>query len=220
MTTATLAPPTLGGAAPDRAQYCLVLVHGRGGSATDIMGLGTALALPDLALAAPQAPGQSWWPTAFLAPEAQMQPFVEHGRAAIEAAIAALTERGLTRDRIALAGFSQGGCLALEYTARRGEVTGAFGFSAGLVGTTDEGVPSDKLYGFADKALHYDTDLTGVPVHISVHERDPHIPLKRAQDSATALKKRGAETALTVIPGAGHGITQGDLKALHSHLTR
>jgi phospholipase/carboxylesterase len=35
--------------------------------------------LPDVALAAPQAPGMTWWPTSFLAPAAQMEPFVERG---------------------------------------------------------------------------------------------------------------------------------------------
>jgi phospholipase/carboxylesterase len=98
----------------------LVLVHGRGATAEGILDLGHALALPDLALAAPQAPGMTWWPTSFLAPAAQMEPYVERGMAAIDAAIDALVEEGLSRDRIALAGFSQGGCLALEYAARRG----------------------------------------------------------------------------------------------------
>jgi pimeloyl-ACP methyl ester carboxylesterase len=123
------------GAPAREARMGLVLVHGRGATAEGILDLGHALALPDLALAAPQAPGMTWWPTSFLAPAAQMEPFVEQGMAAIDAAIEALAEEGLSRDRIALAGFSQGGCLALEYAARLGGLTAVFGLSAGLVGT-------------------------------------------------------------------------------------
>jgi phospholipase/carboxylesterase len=166
----------------------LVLVHGRGATAEGILDLGLALALPDLALAAPQAPGMTWWPTSFLEPAAQMEPYVERGMAAIDAAIDALVEEGLSRDRIALAGFSQGGCLALEYAARRGGVTAVFGLSAGLVGTGDaEGPATDALYGFGPKAFDYATRLDGVPVEITVHERDPHIPLARAQESETVF---------------------------------
>jgi hypothetical protein len=83
------------GAPAREARMGLVLVHGRGATAEGILDLGHALALPDLALAAPQAPGMTWWPTSFLAPAAQMEPFVERGMAAIDAAIEALVEEGL-----------------------------------------------------------------------------------------------------------------------------
>ncbi|MBF9043374.1 phospholipase [Rhodobacterales bacterium HKCCE4037] len=218
MSGETKAPVTLAGAAPDRARYGLVLVHGRGASAADILGLGDALGLPDIALAAPQAPDRSWWPTSFLAPTEQMEPHVLSGLSAIDAAIAAL---GLPRDRIALAGFSQGGCLALEYAARHGGMMGVFGLSAGLVGTADaDGPATDALYGHGPKRFDYTTDLTSVPVHISVHERDPHIPLIRAEDSTETFRKLGAETTLVTAPGAGHGILQEDVTALRALLNR
>jgi phospholipase/carboxylesterase len=98
----------------------------------------------------------------------------------------------LSRDRIALAGFSQGGCLALEYAARRGGLTAVFGLSAGLVGTGDaDGPATDALYGFGPKAFDYAARLDGVPVEITVHERDPHIPLARAQESESERGVRG-----------------------------
>lgn len=201
------APLSFGGASPDRARSGLVLVHGRGGSAADILGLGAALALPEIATVAPEAPGHSWWPTSFLAPAAQMEPFVAAGIAAIDAAIAALEDGGLKRDRIALAGFSQGGCLALEYAARKGGVRAVFGLSSGLVGTGDaDGAPDDALYGFGPKRFDYATALSAMPALIAVHERDPHIPLARARDSAAVFRDLGAAVDLQVYPGAGHGI--------------
>jgi predicted esterase len=212
-------PPVLGGAAPDRARSGLVVVHGRGASAADILGLGDALALPEIALAAPQAPGRSWWPTSFLAPSAQMEPFVAQGLAAIDAAIDALVAGGLPRDRVALAGFSQGGCLALEYAARRGGVTAVFGLSAGLVGTGDgDGPATETLSGFLSKRFDYATDLSGIPALVAVHERDPHIPLARARDSAAALEALGAKVTLQVAPGAGHGVTADNVAAMRAVL--
>ncbi|MBF9058083.1 phospholipase [Rhodobacterales bacterium HKCCSP123] len=201
------------------ARMGLVLVHGRGAGAEDILGLGAALGLPDIAMIAPEAPGRSWWPTSFLAPMGGMAPHVAAGIAAIDSAIAALEGEGLSRDRIALAGFSQGGCLALEYAARKGGLAAVFGLSAGLVGTSDAmGGPDPALYGFTAKRLNYDTDLAGLPVTITVHEQDPHIPLKRARDSAEAFRTLGAEVGLHIAPGAGHGVTEAGVSAMRQVL--
>lgn len=210
-----------GGARARDARMGLVLIHGRGATAAGILDLGHALALPDIALVAPQAPGSSWWPTSFLAPSARMEPCVAQGMAAVDAAIDALVEEGLSRERIALAGFSQGGCLALEFAARRGGFAAVFGLSAGLVGTGDAGGPAQEaLYGFGPKVFEYDTRLDEVPVEITVHERDPHIPLVRARKSAAVFEALGAKARLTVTPGAGHGIGPEAVAAMRSHLNR
>ena len=201
------------------ARLGLVMVHGRGAGAGDILGLWKHLALPDVAAVAPEAPGRSWWPTSFLAPMDQMGPYVETGLAAVDASVKALQDQGLPRDRIGVVGFSQGACLALEYAARSGSgLLGAFGLSGGLVGTGDAGGPSDALYGFAGKSFDYDTDLAGLPVWISVHDRDPHIPLKRVEDSRDVLAQRGAEIRTKVYPGAGHGVMADDMSALRAGL--
>lgn len=210
---------SFGGADPASARLGLVLVHGRGGSAADILSLGDDLDLPHVATVAPEAPGRSWWPASFLAPMGQMRPHLEQGMAAIDAAIDGLVAGGMPRDAIALAGFSQGGCLALEYAARKGGVRAVFGLSAGLVGTRDMmGGPMPQLYGYPAKAFDYDTDLSGVPVEITVHEQDPHIPLARAKESVAAFERLGAAARLQVTPGAGHGITDGGLAVLRRHL--
>lgn len=199
----------------DAARMGLVLVHGRGGTADGILDLGLALGLPDLALIAPEAEGQSWWPMSFLAPIGGIAPHLDRGLAAVDEAIETLVAEGLPRGRIALAGFSQGGCLALDYAARRGGLAGVFGLSAGLVGTSDAmGGPDPALHGYTAKRFAYATDLTGLPVAITVHERDPHIPLKRAEDSAAVFRDLGADVALHVAPGAGHGVTEAGVAAM------
>ena len=208
-----------GGRAPGSADFGLVLLHGRGAGARDIMGLGEALALPDLALTAPEAPGLSWWPTSFLAPAAQMEPFVQAGLDQIDAAIAGFEGAGLDRARIGLLGFSQGSCLASEYLARKGAGLG-FGFilSGGLVGTADSGGADPALCGFAGKVLDYDTDLSAVQIYMSCHQNDPHIPHKRFSDSAAVLRGLGAKVSDRTKPGPGHGIDEADVAAVRKHL--
>lgn len=206
---------------PSRAEEGVVAIHGRGGSGGDILSVLAAAGLPVVAGLAPEAPGRSWWPTSFLAPSAQMEPFVAAGVAAVEGAIARLEEGGLPRARIWLMGFSQGACLALEAFARSGEgLAGVLAFSGGLVGTADKGEPSPALHGHADKVLAYSGRRDGTRAWISVHERDPHIPLKRAEDSADALRAMGAAVEFHTHPGAGHGVMQADLAALRAALNQ
>ncbi len=198
---------------PRAASFGLVLLHGRGAGASDIIGLGEALALPDLALIAPEAPGRSWWPTSFLAPSDQMEPYAQAGLSQVDAAIRTLSEGGLPRKRIGVLGFSQGACLAAEYLARRGTGLG-FGFilSGGLIGTADADTgPNAALYGFGDKVLNYDTNLSGTQIDMSCHAEDPHIPHRRFADSAARLQQAGAYVSARTKPGQGHGIDEADI---------
>jgi predicted esterase len=221
MATAFKAPLATGGASAGSARMGLVLLHGRGGSAADILGLGAALGLPDIALIAPEAAGRSWWPTSFLAPAAQIDAFVSRGLDAVDAAVDRLMAGGLRRDRIAIAGFSQGGCLALDYGARNPGLAAVFGLSAALVGTGDAGTASDDaLYGFSEKRFDYATSLDGCPVTIAVHERDPHIPLARARKSVEVFAGLGAEVRFLLAPGAGHGITDEGVAAMRAILNQ
>ncbi|MES2145872.1 MAG: phospholipase [Pseudomonadota bacterium] len=213
MTMARLGPRT-------GARAGIVLAHGRGGTADDILGLIAAAGLSDVAAIAPQAPGQSWWPMSFLAPVAETGPFVERAIAAMTAGVAALQADGLTRDRIWLGGFSQGACLALETFARTGAgLAGVLALSGGLLGTSDAGGgPDAALYGHAPKVFDYPEGRDGARVWLSVHERDPHIPLQRVSDSVVVLRGLGARVETRVYPGAGHRVMTADLAVLKDWL--
>ena len=204
------------GAPGGRARAGMVLLHGRGGNALDMLGLLDRLALPEVAGIAPEAPGNSWWPTSFLAPSAQMEPFVIRGLEAVREAVATLEGEGLPRERIWLCGFSQGACLALEAFAREGEgLAGVFGQSGGLVGTADApGAAQPALYGNGPKDFAYPGRRDGARVWISVHESDPHIPLPRVIRSAEVLAGMGAEVDRAIHPGSGHGILADDVATL------
>jgi phospholipase/carboxylesterase len=205
-----------GGADARHARFGLVLAHGRGGTGADILRLIEMAGLTDVAAIAPEAQGHSWWPTSFLATTAQTAPYVNAGIAALRTAITTLEADGLPRHRIWLAGFSQGACLALETFAREGTgLAGVFGLSGGLIGTADAGdEPLAELYGHLPKRFDYEGRRDGAKVWISVHERDPHIPLKRAEDTAQVLGAQGADVRLKVYPGAGHAVMPADIAAL------
>ena len=214
MTVATAGP------SPRHAAWGMVAVHGRGATAASIADLPQALGLTDIAVIAPQAEGYSWWPTSFLAPAARMEPFVQAGMDRIDASIAALTDAGLPLNRIALLGFSQGACLALEYAARKGAGLGAvFGLSGALVGTGEAGgPPSQALYGHAPKLFDYATDLAGTRVILACHTADPHIPLQRVEETAAVMARLGAHVGKHLEPGPGHHLTDAGAKAIRAVL--
>lgn len=202
-------------AGPAKAPLAMVLLHGRGGAAEEMLGLGAALAPADVAFFAPQAAGRSWWPTSFLAPMGRLQPWLDSALATVARAVAAAEAEGWPRERIVVLGFSQGACLALEHVARAGRrYAGVCGLSGGLVGVADaEGAATDDLYGHAPKRFDYAGQLEDAPVYLGCHAADPHIPLRRVRETAGALTAMGADVATAIHPGPGHAILEADVAA-------
>ncbi len=208
------------GAPLSRARLAVIMLHGRGGSPEDMIGLADHLALPDLAVLASEAADRSWWPDSFLAPLSANEPGLGSGLSVVEALLEGLASEGFGPERIALVGFSQGACLAVEAAARHARPFRAVAaLSGGLVGTAEAGgAPQDDLYGRPAKRFDYDGRLDGVPVLLGCHERDPHIPLARVRKSESVLGAMGADVDTIVIPGAGHGIIADEAAWLRKHL--
>ncbi|SMD05719.1 alpha/beta hydrolase [Primorskyibacter flagellatus] len=210
------------GAPLHRARLAVVMLHGRGGEPEDMIGLADHLALPDLAALAPAAAGRSWWPDSFLAPLDANEPGLGSGLSVIAALLEDLAEQGFGPERIALVGFSQGACLAIEAAARLARpfrVVAAL--SGGLVGTSDaDGPPLAELYNRPAKRFDYEGRLDNVPLLLGCHEQDPHIPLVRVRESAKVLGDMGAQVDTIIIPGAGHGIVADEAAWLRKHLNK
>src|SRR5258708_18867429 len=116
------------------ARAVVVMLHGCGATAEDILSLNDELG-QDVAYLAPQAPGYSWYPKSYLAPLEQNEPFLSRSLATIAVVLSDLAGQGIAPDRVILLGFSQGGCLALEFVARQARhYGGGAGLSAGLSG--------------------------------------------------------------------------------------
>ena len=222
--TETPAPDLATAGAPLAASAgAVVLVHGRGARARDILALGAEVAPDGIALLAPQAPGRSWYPNSFLAPIDANEPSLSRGIAAVMNAVARAEGAGIARDRIAVGGFSQGACLALETVARHGGWWGgAFALSGALIGTGPGAEDDPPLRGmggtFAEKAFDYPSRLAGTPVFLGCSDADPHIPLARVERSALVLRDLGAHVDARVYPDMGHTVNRDELDAVRAML--
>lgn len=208
------------GAPLGRARLAMMMLHGRGGAPEDMIALARHLALPDLAVLAPEAANNSWWPQSFLAALAVNEPGLSSGLAMVEALLDDLTAAGYGPERTVIAGFSQGACLAAEAAARLARPFHAVAaLSGALVGTGEAGEPGRaELFGFADKTFDYGGHLDGVPVLLACHQSDPHIPLARIRRSAETLGEMGAAVQTMILPGAGHGIVDEEVAWLRARL--
>ena len=201
--------PTLSaGPPPGEAAATLVLLHGRGGSAEDILSLYAELGLPGLAALAPQAAGGTWYPNSFLAPLEANQPHLDSALRRIESIVADLVARGVPGDRIALLGFSQGACLTLEFAARwPSRYGGVIGLTGGLIGPP--GTPRD-----------YGGSLDGTPVFLGTSDPDPHVPFERVRETEATLVRMGAAVEVRRYPGMPHTINEEELDVCRSMVTR
>jgi predicted esterase len=185
----------------ETARAATLMLHGRGASAEDIMMFAGELATPGYAFLAPEAPGSAWYPNSFLAPLASNEPDLSGALARIETLLDAIQEKGIPLERTVLLGFSQGACLALEYTVRHASARrygGVVAWSGGLIGP--EGTAWD-----------YPGSLAGTPVFLGCSDTDPHIPRARVDLSAEVLSARGASVTQRIYPGLGHTVNQDEI---------
>jgi predicted esterase len=195
------------GVSLDEASAAVLMLHGRGASATSILALANELGdPPGFAYVAPQAAGHTWYPHSFLAPIEANEPWLSSALATVDAVMQRLAEAGLSSDRVVLLGFSQGACLALEYAARHArKYGGLIAFSGGLIGP--EGTPRD-----------YDGSLNGTPVFLGCSDTDAHIPLARVHESAEVLERLGGEVTKRIYPGMEHTINRDEIDAARDML--
>ncbi len=179
----------------EQAAGAVILLHGRGGSAEDILSLANEFYFPQLAYLAPQAAGNSWYPNSFLAPVAQNQPWLTSALRKIEATIEMANVAGISTDHIVIAGFSQGACLATEFVASHPRrYAGLIAFTGGLIGPPN-----------AD--LKHTGDLAGTPVFFGSGDPDPHVPWQRVQESARILTGMGAAVTTRRYENRPHTIS-------------
>lgn len=197
---------TLAGEEPARARGAVVLIHGRGASAEDILGLAGELDTAGLAIVAPQAPGGAWYPYGFMQPITRNEPWLSAALGTVGAIVAQLGEGGIGPERIVLLGFSQGACLVTEWAARNARrYGGVVALSGGLIGP--DGTPRD-----------YEGTLDGTPVFLGCSDVDFHIPKERVTESATVLGGLGAAVDLRLYPGMGHTVNEDELAAAQAIL--
>jgi phospholipase/carboxylesterase len=192
-------PTMTAGARLEDAEAAVVLVHGRGATAQSILQMADEFRREGVALLAPQAAGNEWYPNSFLAPVESNEPGRTSGLEAIAAAVDGAVAADIPVDRIMLLGFSQGACLASEFLARHPDRFGGLAaLSGGLIGESID--PTE-----------YDGDLEGTPVFLGCSDVDPHIPEERVHDTADVFERLGADVTTRIYEGMGHGVNEDEL---------
>ena len=193
--------PVLSRGAPlEEARAAMILLHGRGASADDILGLAGEIRGVDVAFLAPDAAAGTWYPYSFLSPIAQNEPWLSSALSCVARVVEKVQAAGIPAERTLLVGFSQGACLTLEFSARNARRYGGIAaLTGGLIGP--EGTPRD-----------YAGSLEGTPVFIGSSDPDPHIPVQRVHDSAEVLASMGASVTTRIYPGMGHTVNAEELR--------
>lgn len=181
------------------AKKVLIMLHGRGGSAEDILSLAEHLHVKDYALLAPQATGNTWYPYSFLAPIQQNEPWLSSALSVLDDVVKDIVAQGILKENIYFLGFSQGACLTLEFVARNAaRYGGVVAFTGGLIG--------DKIYND-----HYKGDFAGTPVFIGTSDPDMHVPVQRVYATTNILKDMQADVTEKIYPNMGHTISHDEI---------
>ena len=176
------------------ARAAMILLHGRGASAEDIMTIAAEIQLPGWAYLAPQAAGSAWYPNPFTAPLERNEPYLS---AALDmlSNLVQRVEATVPAQRVVLLGFSQGACLTLEWAARHARRYGAVaGLSGGLIGP--DGTPRD-----------YPGSFDGTPAFLGCSDVDPYIGKERVIEASEVFQRMGARATLRLYPGMAHTVS-------------
>ncbi|MEN2398885.1 dienelactone hydrolase family protein [Flavobacterium sp. MC2016-06] len=183
----------------NQAKKALILLHGRGAGGHDILSVAKHLKVDKFALVAPQAENRSWYPYSFLVPLEENEPSFSKSLEAIHQTVVAIQQNGIEKENIYFLGFSQGACLALEFTARNAaKYGGVVAFTGGLIG--------DKVY-----ENHYAGNFEGTPIFIGTSDPDFHVPVERVNETAALLEKMGASVTKRIYDNMGHTISQDEV---------
>ncbi len=195
-------PVLVAGQPLEQARAAMIMIHGRGATAEDILSLAGEFDDVPFTYLAPQAAGYQWYPNRFMEPIATNEPYLSSALATVAGLVDHIVKAGIPAERIMLLGFSQGACLTLEYAARHAQrYGGLIGLSGGLIGPDD--TPRD-----------YPGSLDGTPVFLGCSDIDPHIPKKRVEDSAVILERLGGSVTWRLYPRMGHTVNRDEIDAV------
>jgi phospholipase/carboxylesterase len=195
------------GAPLHQARAAMIMIHGRGATAEDILSLAHEFDAEGFAYLAPQAANNTWYPYRFLEPVERNEPWLSSALQVIDELIAYVMASGIPTERIVLLGFSQGACLTLEYAARHAQRYGGIvGLSGGLIGP--EIIPQRYAGSFA-----------GTPIFLGCSDIDPHIPLDRVQHSTQVVRQLGGAVTERIYPNMDHTINQDEIDFI-THLVQ
>jgi phospholipase/carboxylesterase len=188
-----------------KAEKAIILLHGRGATANDIIRLADEFCDDRFYIVAPQAENKTWYPYSFLAPEYQNEPWLDSAINIGNQLIAEISE-SIPIQNIYMMGFSQGACLTLEITSRNAmRFAGIIAFTGGLIGDT---IKEEKYKG----------NFAGTKVFIGNSDIDPHVPLIRSVESKNIMNTLGANVTLKVYPNMTHIVSREEINEVRQLL--
>lgn len=192
------------GAAPGKARALVVFLHGYGADGADLLGLADVLAphLAEAAFLAPDAPepcrgggfGRQWFPIPRMdgSPQSEAEAGLDAATRDLNAFLdARLGDEGLTADRLALVGFSQGAMMSMHIAPRRAQAL------AGVVAISGRLLRPEALAAEA---------RVKPPILLIHGDQDPVVPFDSMGMAGDALVSAGFPTYGHVMQGTGHGI--------------
>jgi phospholipase/carboxylesterase len=192
----------------EEAKRVLIMLHGRGGSAEDIISLSKYLNINNTKILAPKATNNTWYPYGFMMPVQQNEPWLGSAIALLEGIIKTVKQKGFSSKQIYILGFSQGACLSLEFATRNAQrFGGVIAFTGGLIG--------DRI-----NMENYNGDFGGTPVFIGNSDQDPHVPQERSEKSKEIMESMGANVILKVYPGMPHTIIEDEINLVNQHVLK
>ena len=201
-------PVKLAGAQLREASAAIIMLHGRGADAQDILSVADVLDTSKVTFVAPEAAGNTWYPYSFLADIEQNEPYLSSALELIDEQMRMLQANRIPAERTMLLGFSQGACLAVEYAARHAKRYGGIaGLSGGLIGPDE--TPRE-----------YAGSFDGTPVFLGCSDHDPHIPPQRVIETEAVLKRMGAEVTRKLYPKMGHTISREEIAEVQKMVGR
>jgi predicted esterase len=192
----------------ESARAAMLMLHGRGARAEDILTLASELGQPGFAYLAPQAAGNTWYPNRFLVPTQQNEPWLSSALTLVAETLARIDQAGIPSERVILLGFSQGACLALEFAARNARRYG------GVVGL------SGALIGPDDAPREYPGSLAGTPVFLGCSDVDFHVPKERVDQTAEVLRTLGGVVTERLYPNLEHTVNQDEIEFVRGMMQR
>lgn len=195
------------GAPATAAEVGLVALHGRGATAQGVVNLFAPATGHGVAVFAPDAARSRWFPRPFDAPIEANEPHLTSAVECVAAAVERAAAIGLPPERVVLAGFSQGACVAAEFARRRSTRYGAVVVLSGALPGTDREVESEGS-----------GTLDGTPVFLGYGGDDTHVGEDRIEATATVLEGLGGAVTTRRYPDVGHAVTDDEFDTLRTML--
>jgi phospholipase/carboxylesterase len=200
-------PIETAGAPPQAAAAAVIMLHGRGSTAQQILRLVDEFYHHGVVYLAPQAARNRWYPRSGYGPIADNEPWFSSALSQVSTAVEMATDLGIGPERVLLFGFSQGACLASEFVARSPrQYGGLIALSGSLLGS--------------ETGTEYTGSLAGAPVFFGCSTDDPYVAAERIRESQTVFERLDGEVTARFYDNLGHAINDDEIEMTNTFIER